>query len=275
MKFTDAGGVCLSVEAGPDGAVVFAVTDTGQGIAPDRIGTIFEEFEQGGLHPARGTGTGLGLAITRRIVDRMAGRIEVESRPGEGSTFRVSLPLRPAPGARPRPEREAAAGLAVLLVGGSPFEPICLERRLAEAGAGTARAADIRAGARLMQARRFDVLIVDGAAGELDVRMAARLARLAGIGRTIVMLSPFERRGFGPPAAAGFDAYLTKPVRSRSLFERLRRTPEEARPIVAASLRPPEHQPGAGQPRRVLLAEDNDVNALLAMKALETRGALV
>jgi CheY-like chemotaxis protein/anti-sigma regulatory factor (Ser/Thr protein kinase) len=272
VKFTQSGGVCISVERGRGDEVVFAVDDTGPGIPADRIDTIFEEFDQGGLQAARGAGTGLGLAITRRIVDRMGGQLEVESTPGRGSTFRVRLPMQPVPD-ETRLER-ACAGLRVLLVGASPFEPRCLERRLAEAGAETARACDAAGAGEIMRAARFDVLIADAALGEVAVRELARAARDSRIGRTIVLLSPFERRDFGSPHAAGFDAFLIKPVRARSLFERLRpnlASDPEAGRINSGS---PSASPSMG-PLRVLLAEDNEVNALVAMKNLQRLGALV
>jgi CheY-like chemotaxis protein len=103
------------------------------------------------------------------------------------------------------------------------------------------------------------------------------VARLAGVGRSAVLLSPFERRDFGPPSAAGFDTYLVKPVRARSLFERLTK-PLPAKPNPAEPNRPrattakPRNRAGAP---RVLLAEDNEINALLAIKSLEKLGAVV
>lgn len=274
VKFTDAGGVCVSVERAEDGGIVFAVEDTGPGIPSDRLSSIFEEFEQGGLQTARGTGTGLGLAITRRIVDRMDGRIAVESTPGRGSVFRVTLPLAPAADLRDPDRNAQAEGLRVILLGSSAFEPLCLERRLTEAGAETARATSVEEAGALMRGMRFDVLIADGALGEAGVRMASRAAREAGIGRTIVLLSPFERRDFGSPHAAGFDAYLVKPVRARSLFDRLRGSEASASRRSAAPM-PLEAPPRGTRRARVLLAEDNEVNALLAMKALEKLGAHV
>ena len=276
VKFTERGGVCVRVERGDGCEVVFAVEDTGPGIPAGRIGTIFEEFDQGGLEAARGTGTGLGLAITRRIVARMGGRIEVESREGSGSVFRVHLPLDADAGRVPAPTPKAA-GLRALVVGASSFEPRTIERRLAEAGAETALAADLRSAGDIMRAARFDVLIADAALGEAETRALAQAARANGIGRTIVLLSPFERRDFGSPHAAGFDAFLIKPVRTRSLLERVR--PDSAPAAVSirgervpSTLRP---VPAATGPVRVLLAEDNEVNALLAMRVLEKLGALV
>jgi signal transduction histidine kinase/DNA-binding response OmpR family regulator len=272
VKFTEIGGVCITVERGLGDEIVFSVEDTGPGIPPDRLGAIFDEFEQGGLKAARGTGTGLGLAITRRIVERMDGRIEVDSTPGRGSVFRVRLPLEPAP--EPAMQPAAQIDLRVILVGPSPFGPLCLERRLAEAGAETARARDALSAGEIMRAAPFDVLIADAALGEAEVKELARAAKDSGIGRTIVLLSPFERRDFGSPHAAGYDAFLIKPVRARSLFERLR---AEARASSPAASKPPEAapSPATAGPLRVLLAEDNEVNALLAMKSLQKLGTFV
>ena len=95
IKFTSTGGVALIVEPGiwPD-EISFLVRDTGIGIAPEAQQRIFREFEQADERIARSYGgTGLGLSISERIVKRMGGRITLESQPGIGSTFEVSVPL--------------------------------------------------------------------------------------------------------------------------------------------------------------------------------------
>ena len=95
IKFTELGGVSIIVEpdAQPD-AIAISVRDTGIGISAEDQARIFLEFEQAdGSSTRKFGGTGLGLTISKRIVERMAGAIAVESVPGEGSTFRVSLPL--------------------------------------------------------------------------------------------------------------------------------------------------------------------------------------
>ena len=98
IKFTSTGGVALIVEPGiwPH-EISFLVRDTGIGIAPEAQSRIFREFEQADERIARSYGgTGLGLSISERIVKRMGGRITLESQPGVGSTFEVSVPLAAA-----------------------------------------------------------------------------------------------------------------------------------------------------------------------------------
>ena len=119
VKFTDRGGVAIIVEPGVwPGEIDILVRDTGIGIAPEEQDRIFQEFEQadGGIARKFG-GTGLGLAISQRIVERMGGRIAVESMPGAGSTFRVTLPLPAAAGAHDAPFAPPdLAGMDVMIV---------------------------------------------------------------------------------------------------------------------------------------------------------------
>ena len=98
VKFTPEGGR-ITVRAAPaDGSVEVSVADTGIGIAQEDQEAIFQEFRQVGTDYARKReGTGLGLALARRFVDLHGGRIWVKSRPGEGSTFTFTLPVRPWP----------------------------------------------------------------------------------------------------------------------------------------------------------------------------------
>ncbi|ACL60263.1 ATP-binding protein [Methylobacterium nodulans] len=280
VKFTESGGVGVTAErAGAE--IALTVRDTGPGIPEERLPLLFEEFEQGdGSASRRHEGTGLGLAITRRLVDRMGGRIEVTSRPDEGSCFRVVLPLRALGEERPRPP--SLAGRRILVAAASAFEGPFLRDRLARAGAEVV-AAETEAAAR--ETLRgvgttpcgpapFDAVLADRALGDEAVRRIAGAAKRAGIPRAVVLLSPFDRRDFGSPGAAGFDRYLIKPVRARSLFAHLC---EEARPPGGELRRAPgADRPAAARGRpRVLLAEDNPINALLARKALERLDTVV
>jgi len=94
IKFTEAGEVRVEVTTSA-GDFRVSVSDTGPGIAPADQERIFEEFQQADTAtPAKKGGTGLGLAIAKRIIELHGGRIWVESSPGQGSTFRFTLPMR-------------------------------------------------------------------------------------------------------------------------------------------------------------------------------------
>ncbi|AWN51600.1 ATP-binding protein [Methylobacterium sp. 17Sr1-1] len=271
VKFTEAGGVGVTASWNETGLTV-AVHDTGPGIPEERLPVLFQEFEQGdGSASRRHEGTGLGLAITRRLVDRMGGRLDVASRPGEGSCFRVHLPLRDTPG-HDRTPMPSLAGRRVLVVAAAAFEAPYIARRLGRAGAEAVMVETAAEAAATLSAAQFDAVIADRALGDATVRGIAAAARQAGVSRSIVLLSPFDRRDFGSPAAAGFDRYLIKPVRLTSLLARLAEPappPTRAPSVQDGPLRPSSRRP------RVLLAEDNPINALLATKALERLGAVV
>jgi PAS domain S-box-containing protein len=117
LKFTESGHVELALggEQGPDGSfdLEIRVADTGIGMSAATQKHMFEAFSQGrGDTRRRHGGTGLGLAITKRLVDRMGGRIEVESREGSGSSFIVRLPGLPARDTLSAAEAAASAGPA-------------------------------------------------------------------------------------------------------------------------------------------------------------------
>ncbi len=134
------------------------------------------------------------------------------------------------------------------------------------------RTADVDSALAALAGQAFAVVIADCGFGLEATRGLAAAARAAGVGKRLVMLSPYERRSFGSPAEAGFDGYLVKPVRPRSLFARL----GEAAPAEARSGAPSVSENAAAAERlTVLLAEDNPINALLARKLLEKAGVEV
>ena len=290
VKFTQHGGVGVSLTRAGEG-IALAIEDTGPGMAEERIPILFEEFEQGDSSASRRhEGTGLGLAITRRLVERMGGTIEARSQLGRGSTFRVVLPL-PGAGEAEAPAGEGPAAARpgvrrVLIVADSPFQAPYLARRLTRVGAAAVVVDSMEAGLSALSGAAFDALIADRGLGDAPVRTLAAEAGRCGVRCRLILLSPFDRREFGAVNAAGFDSYLIKPVRARSLFDRLRapspvgETPaDEAPPHRIAPTPEPaavsESAPSAAPGRRVLLAEDNPINALLATRALERLGARV
>jgi PAS domain S-box-containing protein len=273
VKFTEKGGVGVVLSSDIHG-VTFEIRDTGPGIAPDKLESIFGEFEQAdGTGGKRNEGTGLGLAISRRLAERMGGRISVASAVGEGSTFTLVLPLRTATGGAPdAPPALDLDGRKVLVAANGPFEGRFLADRLGERGADVRLVCEVHAALKELAQATFDLAIIDCGFGPEDTRQLGAVARHAGVKQRLVILSPYERRSFGSPAEAGFDGYLVKPIRPRSLYARL----SEAAPAAASpeAIRAETRDPGAPS-LSVLLAEDNDINALLATKLLEKQGVSV
>jgi signal transduction histidine kinase/CheY-like chemotaxis protein len=272
IKFTEAGGVCVEVGRRDGDLLRFAVVDTGPGVPPDRRDAIFKDFEQGdGAQARRFGGAGLGLAIARQLVTLMGGTLTLEDNPGGGAIFAFAVPLPQCEDRThvPEPSPVALAGARALIIAASPFEAPAIAMRLAEAGATVTRAEGLDEGlAALAKGERPDVVIVDCALGPGATNRLAHAARAAGAPRSLVLFSPFERRAFGQTALKGFDGWLVKPVRARSLYERLaaefHAAPVSSEPLAAVEADAP--------PRRALVVEDDDINALIAVKALRRLG---
>ena len=268
VKFTDHGGVCVTVERGEGGAARFSVIDTGPGVPADRRGAIFDSFEQGdGSHARRFEGAGLGLSISRELVRLMDGDLALADNPGGGSIFSFAVRLPECAAVEPAAQetkRRAPEGTRALIIADSPFEAQAIEARLAEAGVSVERARGLDSGLEALSGpQKPDVVIVDCALGPEATNQLAEAAREAGVGRSLVLFSPFERRAFGQTALKGFDGWLVKPVRARSLFERVT---GDFPPAAPAS------RPSPTAFRRALVAEDNDINALITQKALRRLG---
>ncbi len=272
VKYTERGGVGLRVLRGPGDSIVFSVEDTGPGVPVEHRASIFQEFERvdGSATAAHG-GAGLGLAISRALAERMGGELQLARSDAAGSTFQLSLPLpaeATAPAAAP-----SLHGRRALIVARSPFEAPFLGEQLAGAGASVERAeGEDAAMIALAQRAAPDVVIVDCALGEQASRRIAEAARAAHAGRTLVLVSPFERRTIGRNVLDAFDGWLVKPVRHASLLARISDRLAGGGDIAPSTPSTPEARPLAGL--RVLVAEDNDINALIAQRCLERAGAM-
>ncbi|HRE21138.1 MAG TPA: ATP-binding protein [Rhabdaerophilum sp.] len=273
VKFTSSGGVGLSVMPGREGWIEIAIADTGPGIAADRLEAIFEEFEQADGQTARKHGgTGLGLAISRKLARLMGGDIRVTSKPGQGSIFKLTLPCAPVAGAvaLPPPRRESVPR-SVLILAAGPFEGRFLERYLEVFGSRVRVVSGMAQAFRAVADEVPSLFIMDAAFGPQEAREIVAACRMAGCRRHLVLLSPFERRSFGPPGAAGFDRYLVKPIRRRSLEAQV----SDWEPGQASAAPAVVEEPAILEPlsrRRILIAEDNDINALLAGRLIERLG---
>lgn len=272
VKFTEKGGVGISVVA-EAGMLLIRVEDTGPGIPLARQEAIFAEFEQADAQAAtRHGGTGLGLAISRRLARLMGGDITLESQVGEGACFTLSLPLLPAEGhAMPDMPEPVLVGQKVLVVAPGAFEARFIGAHLSEIGAEICRASDVSQALAALATFTPDLVMVDAVFGSDLARKIVAASHEAGCRRHLVLLSPFERRSFGAPQAAGFDRYLVKPVRRRSLLAQIGDwQPGTSGLALSAAMEQSFAEPLAG--KRVLIAEDNDINALLAGRLIERLG---
>jgi signal transduction histidine kinase/CheY-like chemotaxis protein len=272
IKFTEHGGVSIIVEPGAqDNGIAIAVHDTGIGMSPDDQARVFLEFEQADSGSARKFGgTGLGLSISKRIVERMGGTIAVESTPGKGSTFSVALALPRAADAEDAPfTAPDLAGSDILIVAPAEIEASLIARRLQRWGARTRIVPDEAVAAALLPEQSWSAILVDHTLGMTASEALARMA--ARIPRRIVMVPPAVRNKLTALKTAGFSSYLIKPVRAASLAARFSADDAFDANVAGETADPPvESRPG--QALSILVAEDNEINALLARALLTKLG---
>ncbi|MFT4120987.1 ATP-binding protein [Bradyrhizobium sp.] len=269
IKFTATGGVALIVEPGiwPN-EISFLVRDTGIGIAPEAQSRIFREFEQADERVARVYGgTGLGLAISERIVKRMGGRFTLESEPGRGSTFEVAVQLAASDasaGQTPFPCPDLT-GKSILLIA-EGIEASLIARRLERWGGQTCLVSDATVAEALLPERSWHAVLIDRALGAAADSLGEAARRHAT--QRLVLLTPSSRHD---KLSAAFTGYLVKPLRTASLAARLALAPEVASPDLAPEP-PVEARPGPTPAKglSILVAEDNEINALL-MRSLLTK----
>ena len=268
IKFTEKGGVSIVVEpaAQPD-MISIAVSDTGIGISPQDQARIFLEFEQAdGSSTRKFGGTGLGLTISNRIVESMGGSIAVESAPGQGSTFRVTVALPSADEAGlPALAVPDPSGGDILIVAPALTEASLIARHLQRWGAHTKIVPDEKVAAAILPERIWSALLVDHVLGTEASRELARAA--ASVPQRIVLVTPAMRTELAALKDAGFTGYLIKPVRAASLAARLSTNDGFESGGMSEGAEPPSTA-HAGGGLSILVAEDNDINALLTRALL-------
>jgi PAS domain S-box-containing protein len=311
VKFTEAGSVFVRVEAAPPDVatggrteLLFAVEDTGVGIAADKLDAIFQSFSQADTSTTRRYGgTGLGLAISQRLAGLMGGAVTAESEPGVGSTFRFSVPAEVAPGERRvflRREQPELEGRRALVVDDNEVNREVLERTLGRWGVDTRCAASgpeaIAEAARAQAAGEpYGLVVLDMQMPEMDgIAVAEALRALPGPTPPLVLLTSVMRDAAlrDRAEAAGIDAVLYKPAKPAQLYDALLRVFESepravapsAAPSVAPDSAPDRSRSAAAEPAenaevqsgrpplRILLAEDNVVNQKVALRILQRMG---
>jgi len=273
VKFTQKGGVRIDVgviKAHERHFVRFDVSDTGVGVPIAKRDEIFNEFVQAdSTHARKFGGTGLGLAISRKLVEAMGGEIGIEEAPGGGSRFWFTIPqvvVRPA--AAPN---MPMSGMRVGIVTRNPVLRAGLTSQI-EAAGGSVLPANATG-------ERADVLLADAGT---SARAAAAVPDPTV--PTFVLVTSATRSA--QLMGMGFAGYLVKPLRPSSLIEQLVHRPLSggARPTPstetasepARKIAPHNTETSSVQrpPRglRILLAEDNPINALLTRELLRRRG---
>jgi signal transduction histidine kinase/CheY-like chemotaxis protein len=283
VKFTERGEIGLSLHAEPDGdqgaRLQFAVWDTGIGIPPDRLNSLFEPFTQADSSTTRRFGgTGLGLSIARRLAQAMGGGIEVDSTPGIGTTFRVTVRLSCPDTAPAEAPLECRPGLPVLLAVSHPRTRMIIARQLQAVGCAvrpvaTAEQALADYRRQLSDAAPPAVAIIDQRLSDHDAAWLAENIR--GINSpppALILLRPLSYADTEIDRTQ-FDRVINKPAKPSLLMGAVVQLTQPA----ATPAPEPEAQPDTALAPgvRVLLVDDNAVNQRVAVHILKKFGAHV
>ena len=283
VKFTDTGEVLVVIECPREGRLRYTVRDTGIGMTQAHIDAVFEPFTQADASTTRRFGgTGLGLAISRRLTAAMGGSIDVSAGPGAGSTFVIEIDCHPTPApahAAVPVNLDSLRGVRVLLVDDNATNLEIVSTLASNWGmepTAYLRPADALAG--FGNGTGFDLAILDFNMPGTDGAVLASALRRVRPGLPMVLLSSSDS---ADAARRLFAARVTKPVQRMLLLDTLlnvmsRRFDADELPAgtVATLPAPLEAQASRLSLLRVLVVEDNPVNAIVVRTMLERLGCL-
>ena len=293
VKFTSHGTVTLKVSM-KSHLIDFAVIDTGVGIPESELEQLFEPFQQTAVGRAEKEGTGLGLAISERLVELMGGTLRVDSRPGEGSTFAFALPLPTADPelAKKETRRVVALGLEekppkILITDDNAENRAVLSRLFEEIGFPVRTAKNGLAAVEKWRDWRPSLIWMDMRMPVMDGYEATRQIRSEEAqlvtGRTTILAltaSAFEddQREI---LEAGCDDVITKPYQEHTLFEKMAEhlnlsfvygEPERENFLSRSEEASASKRQQQDLDIRILIAEDNPSNQMVARRMLERLG---
>ncbi len=246
MKFTEHGSVRLDLGV-QDGRLRAAVSDTGVGIAPDKIDRLFERFTQADASTSRTHGgTGLGLAISKRLIEMMGGEIGAFSRPGRGSTFWFEVPLAVADGVAAAPQAfeddAQTRSLRILMADDAAANRELVALMLGQAGGltvdtvenGQQAVAAVRAGGYDLVLMDVHMPVMDGLAATRAIRAEDGSWAATPI---IALTANVDAPQIEEARRAGMDAHVGKPIQIAELLSCIRRltTPADMEPRQEAA----------------------------------------
>ena len=284
MKFTMPGGIVsvrvIQKPGAAEGwaAYEFQVKDTGIGMSPDFLAHVFDPFERERTSTVSGIqGTGLGMAITKNIVDMMGGAISVASEEGKGSTFTVSLHFQTCSGPVRQEEIPQLKGLRALVADDDFNTCSSVTKMLSTIGmrsdwTTSGKEAVLRTRLAWDQGDEYSVFIIDWLMPDMNgVEVVRRIRTIIGEEKPIIILTAYDWSDIEEEAReAGVTAFCSKPIFLSELRELLEtpfvpRGQEEALPGPVVSF----------QGKKILLAEDNELNQEIAIEILQSSGFVV
>ena len=255
VKFTEKGGVSVRLAMRNDNLEII-IDDSGPGIAAEDQEAVFEPFHQLDMMNTRtNEGAGLGLAISMRLVEDLAGSIEVNDSPEGGARFRVEMPVEPVQAVFDHPTETQLDERHIHIAMNDGAEKRLLEAMIVDAGA------------HVCPRDIADTILID--IRDAHEQILERDHAAQGQARKIVLIEPQQRGTFGARAKANGHGYLTRPVRESSLVRVLA---DEMVPLPKQSATAQETAKQADKALRVLLIEDNEINAILANRLLSSQG---
>jgi two-component system sensor histidine kinase/response regulator len=279
IKFSEDGEIVVTIASDEDEVLRFEVADQGIGIDDETLAALFEPFTQADASTTRRFGgTGLGLAISRQLAELMGGTLDATSEPGVGSTFRFTARLSAVAEAdRPRP----LLGIGVLVVTDAASQGVAIDGLMRRWGAEPTVATFADAGrALVLAAARGDapalVILSDPEGGDRSVALLAQLRERAGAPLPALLFSDVAIAEPLPADTVAFVAPAPLVPMREAIAELVGVDVLTLAPASAPAVQPrAEVDATLGEGRRVLVAEDNEVNQQVAMLTLRRRGFAV
>jgi len=287
IKFTEHGEVVLCAEKisheEDEAYLHFSIADTGIGISPENQKLIFEPFVQAdGSTVRQYGGTGLGLTISTRLIEKMRGRIWIESELDQGSTFHFTAKFKVQPGLKPAwgaPVLAKLRDLSVLVVDDGRTNRRVLFDLLSQwhmkpTTVDSGHAALAALNLARDRGEPFSLLLLDADLPDLDgISVAEHVVRHPGLAQRVILMLRPDNTGNPCPEDLGITVCLTKPIRPSDLLNAIMAifdwTSEEG---VQSPVLPVSTSPSGRLPLRILVAEDNVINQRVAVGILEHHG---